>query len=296
MLSRHQLITGMKKNTIICLLIFTIIFATGIIFIAGCKKDSTVPVLTTLALTGISQTTAESGGNITSDGNEPVSARGVCWSRAINPTISDSSTNDGTGIGTFASSLAGLTANTMYYVRAYATNSIGTAYGDELSFPTHSYSIGDAGPAGGLIFYDKGSYSNGWRYLEAAPSDQSSSAPWGCEGTLINGADGTGIGLGAQNTIDILAGCSTAGIAARLCDQLVLNSYSDWFLPSKDELSQMYLNLKANGLGGFANNWYFSSSEYSSGHAWHQNFSTGQQDQSGAKEVTPYPVRAVREF
>ena len=286
----------MKTNSEICPVLSAIISFSFIFLIEGCKKESTVPVLTTTAVSGISQTTAESGGNITSDGNDPVSARGVCWGTVTNPSISDSTTNEGTGTGSFASSLSGLMPDTKYYVRAYATNSIGVAYGNELSFSTISYSFGDTGPAGGLIFYDQGSFINGWRYLEAAPSDQSSAAHWGCANTLINGADGTAIGSGAQNTIDILAGCSTAGIAARLCDQLVLNGYSDWFLPSLGELNQMYWNLKVKGLGGFANKWYWSSSEFSEGYVWHQNFSDGLQDQSGSKEVFPYPVRAARRF
>ncbi|HBQ82564.1 MAG TPA: hypothetical protein DD745_06755 [Bacteroidales bacterium] len=95
------------------------------------------PTLTTSVITLITQTTASSGGNITSDGNAPVTARGVCWNTSANPTIALSTkTTDGTGTGTFTSSLTGLTASTTYYVRAYATNSAGTAYGNEQTFTT----------------------------------------------------------------------------------------------------------------------------------------------------------------
>ena len=97
------------------------------------------PTLTTTEITGITQTTATGGGNITSDGGATVSARGVCWSTSTNPTIALSTkTADGIGTGSFTSSLAGLTAGTTYYVRSYATNSVGTAYGNELSFTTTS--------------------------------------------------------------------------------------------------------------------------------------------------------------
>ncbi|MCJ7656815.1 MAG: InlB B-repeat-containing protein, partial [Candidatus Atribacteria bacterium] len=106
------------------------------------------------------------------------------------------------------------------------------------------YVLRDIGPAGGYIFYDKGYYSYGWRYLEAAPSDQSASTEWGCYGVLIPGADGTAVGTGVQNTIDIEAGCATVGTAADICANLGLSGYSDWFLPSKDELNLMYTNLK----------------------------------------------------
>ena len=95
-----------------------------------------VPVLTTTTITSISQTTATSGGNISSDGGAPVTARGVCWSTSANPTIADSKTTDGTGTGVFTSSLTSLTNSTTYFVRAYATNSAGIAYGNEISFKT----------------------------------------------------------------------------------------------------------------------------------------------------------------
>jgi uncharacterized protein (TIGR02145 family) len=96
----------------------------------------TLPVLTTAAITGITTSSASSGGNITSDGGATVIDRGVCWSSSANPTIADYTTLDGTGLGSFISSITGLISSTTYYVRAYATNSKGTAYGNELTFTT----------------------------------------------------------------------------------------------------------------------------------------------------------------
>lgn len=95
-----------------------------------------LPVLTTTAITEITETTATNGGNIASDGGAAVTARGVCWSTSPNPTTANSKTTNGTGTGSFTSNLTGLTANTLYYVRAYATNSAGTAYGNEVTFTT----------------------------------------------------------------------------------------------------------------------------------------------------------------
>jgi len=95
-----------------------------------------IPVLTTTAVSTISQTTAVSGGNITVDNGGSVTSRGVCWSTNQNPTIIDSKTADGTGTGIFTSSITGLLSGTTYYVRAYATNSAGTGYGSQISFTT----------------------------------------------------------------------------------------------------------------------------------------------------------------
>ena len=101
-------------------------------------SNPVLPTVTTTAVTNITQTTATSGGNVTSDGGATVTVRGVCWNISSNPTTANSYTTDGSGTGTFVSNLTGLTANTLYYVRAYATNSIGTAYGNELTFTTLS--------------------------------------------------------------------------------------------------------------------------------------------------------------
>jgi hypothetical protein len=102
-------------------------------------STSTIPTITTTAVTAITNTTAGSGGTINTDGGAAVTARGVCWSTTINPTIALSTkTTDGSGIGTFTSAMTGLTASTTYHVRAYATNSVGTAYGSDFSFITTS--------------------------------------------------------------------------------------------------------------------------------------------------------------
>ena len=96
----------------------------------------TLPVLMTSAITNITQISATGGGNITSDGGSTVTARGICWGTSQNPTITNNKTNNGFGIGSFTSNLTGLIANTTYYIRAYATNSVGTVYGNEVSFTT----------------------------------------------------------------------------------------------------------------------------------------------------------------
>ncbi len=98
-------------------------------------SSATAPIVNTNTVTNISSVSATGGGNIT-DGGSPVTARGVCWSLAANPTIADPKTTDGVGAGAFTSNITGLTANLTYHVRAYATNSIGTNYGYDVTFTT----------------------------------------------------------------------------------------------------------------------------------------------------------------
>jgi hypothetical protein len=161
--------------------------------------------------------------------------------------------------------------------------------------PNQTYRIGDRGPAGGIVFYDKGQYTDGWRYMEAAPVDLGSSGWGGFSGKIIAGIE-TGIGSGKRNTeliIEALNRKSESGKAAQLCKAYILNGFSDWFLPSKDELNLIYTNLKQNSLGGFAREWYWSSSQgdYS---AWGQRFNDGYQDTNATNR--PNSVRAVRAF
>ncbi len=99
-------------------------------------KTELLPVLTTTEVSAITQTTSTSGGNITSDAGSSVTVRGVCWSTKVSPTVADSKTTDGGGIGSFTSSITGLAAGTTYYVRAYATNSSGTGYGGAYQITT----------------------------------------------------------------------------------------------------------------------------------------------------------------
>ena len=162
------------------------------------------------------------------------------------------------------------------------------------------FSLRDAGPAGGLICYDKGSFAtdaqgNKWRYLEAAPSDQSTGIAWwnGCYTTT--GATGTAVGTGTTNTVAIIKSQEDGSYAATACKTYTNNGYSDWFLPSKDELNSLYTNLYCNvpSVGGFAADFYWSSSETTYVFALIQLFSGSQ---GTGDKYYPARVRAVREF
>lgn len=139
-----------------------------------------LPTVTTAEVSDITSSTATCGGNVTSDGGATVTARGVCWSTSSNPTISNSHTSDGSGTGAFTSSITGLSESTTYHVRAYATNSQGTAYGDDITFTTQSGSQVPTGAINGLftinangdqVYFSQGNLqyqaaTNTWRFAE----------------------------------------------------------------------------------------------------------------------------------
>ena len=161
------------------------------------------------------------------------------------------------------------------------------------------YAIGNIGPAGGKVFYTTDAGLHG---LEAAPADQSNFAAWGCDGTTVSGAQGTTVGTGAANTAAIAAACptyydsmmgSTYTSAAKIADDYALNGYTDWFLPSKNELNLLYL--QKNLVGGLNTGYYWSSSESSSANAWSQFYANGSQNYSYGK-TSNMSVRAIRAF
>jgi hypothetical protein len=158
---------------------------------------------------------------------------------------------------------------------------------------------------GGIVFWLDPERDNGG--LIAAPSDQSSGAQWGCNTLEIPEARETGIMKGYMNTYYIYNRCNDEGIAAHLCYELRLQigagaAHYDWWLPSKDELNQMYLNIghgsSLGNVGGFIDYYYWSSTEISHNSAWIQDFSSGkfggEQDVDSKDET--YHVRAVRAF
>jgi uncharacterized protein len=168
--------------------------------------------------------------------------------------------------------------------------------------PTREYMPGDTGSAGGLIFYvNPNAAKDGWRYLEAAPFDQSIGAKWGCFRTAIQGARGMAVGTGRQNTRDMLAACTDKGTAADLCATLVLNGVGGWFLPSRDELAMMYKNLKATDAGDFRdggmndNCQYWTSSQETADMANHIDFADNGRLHYDDKDF-PRRVRAIRAF
>jgi hypothetical protein len=194
-----------------------------------------------------------------------------------------------TDMGTATSKTeTGLTSGATYtrYVWAYSTCGITAP-----TTLTQIFLYIGQSHAGGIVFYIDGTGLHG---LVATPGDQSASAQWGCSETLISGTS-TAIGSGQANTTAIVNGCSTSGIAARLCNSLIfppLSPYFDWFLPSKGELNLLYL--QKDVVGGFVEDYYWSSSEQDASSAWVQHFTTGVQ--YNFYKFNYVGVRAVRAF
>ena len=161
-----------------------------------------------------------------------------------------------------------------------------------------TYAIGDTGPSGvGIVFYVTDGGSHG---LEVAPVDQSAGAAWSSiPGTEI-GTTELGIGTGSDNTDDIIGQGGHTASAALLCRNYRAAEEGDWFLPSRDELDAIWDNLvddgtgHNNGVGGFATDYYWSSSEVSANLAWVQNFNSGYQSYYDKNNTAR--VRAVRAF
>jgi hypothetical protein len=218
-------------------------------------------VSATSSASAITGTTATAGGTVSAAGDATVTSRGVCWSTLPNPSIAGSKTIDGSGTGSFTSSITGLIAEQTYYVRAYATTSVGTAYGPEISFTTILVlNIGTPYRGGVVAYLD----NTGIHGFIAATADQSTGIIWHFERVLwkteVSGAKATSIGSGVTNTNAIVAKYGAEANAARLCYDLVQGGYSDWVLPSSGEL-QVLMNNNA-AIGGFSTSfsYYWSSS------------------------------------
>jgi hypothetical protein len=203
----------------------------------------------------IKGTSAKGGGNVTEEGESPVTKRGLCWNETGNPTITnvdDSHNEEGIGLGEFPNSLisgSGLNENTVYYVRAYAVNSHGTAYGNEISF--NSGKTSGTEHAGGLVFYNNGDGGG----LVCVKNPISPTHVWSSnDNTYITGTK-VDIGTGKANTAAIISQTNPISGAAKVCDDYNENGYTDWFLPSYDEARLMLI--RSNFAG-----WHWSSSDY----------------------------------
>lgn len=203
-----------------------------------------------------------SGSQIVWNWTASTGANGYKWN-----TTNDFST--ATDLGNVLTKTETLTANPIAYTRyVWAYSDCGEVL---VTLNQTLFYIG-ADYGGGKVAYilqsgDPGYDVNTIHGLIAAASDLGSLPVWGCNNVALSGADGTAIGSGNQNTLDIIAGCSETGIGARICADLSLNGFTDWYLPSRDELEKIYINRAA--IGGFAAHFpYMSSSEVAAQLIW----------------------------
>ncbi len=279
----------------------TLTLCNGVPHWGACIVPNLLPTVITLGVSiPYNRTPGGQAGVITSSGGSAVTAKGFCWSKNQNPTIADyfdtASYQGDNIIDTFSTLLwDAFDYNSTYYFRAYATNSYGTAYGNQVtvttgSNPYVSYTIGQS-YGGGVIFYVDSTQQHG---LIAATGDASGAIQWYNGGYITTNANDTSLGGGKANTTAITNVQSTGSYAASVASQTA-NGYSDWYLPSKKELALMYTNLHAKGLGGFSANFYWSSSEFNSNQAWAQDFGQFNSLFSYWKN-NQARVRAVRKF
>jgi hypothetical protein len=297
-------------------------YGAPIAFTAG---EYTYASVKTVSVTTISTNSAVLTGNVVSEGNTPVTEKGFCVSIIPNPTINNLKFSVAIGKGPFTYFLGTLSDYKTYYIVAYAINSKGVSYGDPIKFTTlSSVPISPSDPTlptdpkvpvitnlkigefhqGGIITYffkegDPGYVRGEQHGFVVSPEDISISTYWGCPGVSITKARSEYIGAGKANSAEIIRMCGTPNSAARLCANYTYGGYNNWFLPSKDELNEIYV--QADKIGGIdKTDLYWSSTEYQGkiitdqNIAWLQLFIDGTYREARKNEV--YRVRAVHYF
>lgn len=266
----NSLITGLNYNTVY----YARAYATNKIGTSygaeiSFKTNVTFASITTNNINSVTANSASCGGVVSNNGGSDIIEKGVCWSTSQNPTIANNKTMEGSGNNNFTSTLSNLLSNTTYYVRAYATNSVGTSYGSQVFFHT-AFKVGDV-YQGGKVAYIFEPGENGYVAGEihgiiVATEDQSNFIAWSNGLPVAQNVFATAIGTGSTNTTEIINIQGNKIYAAKVCRDYRGGDYSDWFLPSKDELLKICNNKDL--IGGFTGNSYWSSSRYSDKLIW----------------------------
>ena len=270
------------------------------------KYNPGVPKLNTISVENITGNTATINAEISNEGSSSVIERGFVWSLNPNPTTNNSKLVVGSGVGQFSGQLTGLSSVTKYYVRAYAINSNGLAYGDSMSFTTvyseclPSASLGSV-CGGGVVFYNGTDiYSGGNIILIAAAknawyvwNNNSTDDPtsiWGCNYSLMGSANQQ-IGAGKNNTDLIVANCAESG-AAKKVSEYNDNFYTDWFLASSQEALEFR---KYRAQASYARNSFWTSSEVSDNGAYNLRMDNSSLSNHSKNNQNNFrPIRSVK--
>ncbi|MEO7800891.1 MAG: DUF1566 domain-containing protein [Ginsengibacter sp.] len=243
--------------------------------------------LTNASVGSISTSKATATASFSYSGTETLSEEGFVVSIDQNPTTANKKFKaDTMRVGNFTSHFKELLPSTTYYARAYAVVGNRTFYSEQVVFTIKSVKLEDAFGGGIIIWLD----AAGQHGIIAAKQGIGLQGIWGCKGKSIAGLTAE-IGAGKSNTNIIVNACSTDSIAARLCSRLTYNGYSDWYLPSKDELNLLYQHRVATGFNA-AERW--SSTESGADSAWAQSFETGVAEV--VDKATVLGVRPIRYF
>jgi hypothetical protein len=249
-----------------------------------------LPIVQTNQAATISNDSVLLGGSIINNGGGNVSEYGVVWSTSPVPTVNNFKQIN-TDLNTnFTITLTGLQPNTQYYVRTYAINETGIAYGNEISFKSAKFQLRQL-YAGGIIFYLDSSKEHGL----ICGTSSIGNYEWGCNNSNVGWGTSVNFGSGLSNTQNIMAACSGNNVAARVVKTSTINGYSDWYLPSEGELFMIKQNVSNFNLGPTGTFW--SSSQDSQVHAKRVLLSNSTSLQSSYDtKYTANPVLPIRAF
>lgn len=262
------------------------------------KEDEKVPEVSTLPITEITNTTAKGGGTLINETFDNLAFFGLVIDTLPEPTTGRKliMTGGEAGTGFFTVDISGLKPHTRYYARAYATNKVGVGYGQDVEFISQ-VEVGDP-VQGGVVAYIFKPMDNG--YVEGrnsgiivAESDIPGTYAWGCAGLFIPDVYSF-VGFGLSNSLAIVAACPFTDIAAARALNFTLNGYSDWFLPSDQELTRIYQNLHLTGKLILPGDFYWSSSQLDQNLAIVRGFHNN--TLAGIDKATLARIRAVRYF
>lgn len=265
--------------------------------------SGSLPNVSTDPVSSFGLTSATFGGNVLASGTGSILARGVCYSTSANPNIASSLTQQTTGSGAYNEFVTNLQPNTTYYLRAFATNSLGTSYGNQVVFKTKKVNVVGDTLGGGIIAYilapgDQGYVMGEQHGLIALPWDYFNTSITWLGGTCnLPNSTSKFIGDGLSNTNAAYAACSTnSNGAIQVAYNLVVNGYADWFVPSSDELLKLMQSNAFSALNMTNAVYYWSSTIWSGSTitCWRRS---GNSINSGTFNYSQsYRLRVVRYF